>query len=142
MNQKAKSLRMFNTSFVDPTGLSPENQSTARDVFKLVRVAIQNDEIKKAVLTGTYRFQTKEGQEKIFESTDDLLGQMPGEIKILGGKTGYLEEGGYCFAAMFEQDGHQVITVVLGADDRWQRFTQTERLLNWVFQGYDWPEIK
>lgn len=140
MNQKALDLRMLNTKFVDPTGLSPENIAPARDVFKLAKAALQNQDIRTAVLTKEYRFQTKEGQEKIFSSTDDLLIKTPPEIEILGGKTGYLQEGGYSFVGMFEKNGHEIITVVLGAEDRWQRFTQTERLLEWIFQAHLWPE--
>jgi D-alanyl-D-alanine carboxypeptidase len=139
MNQQAKILKMNNSNFADPTGLSPQNQASARDVFKLINAALNKAEIKQAVSTKQYQFYTKAGQEKVFETTDDLLGSAPGGAKVLGGKTGYLEEGGYCFAAMFDQRGHQVITVVLGAQDRWQRFTQTSKLLEWIFAGYVWP---
>ncbi|MFH0840458.1 MAG: serine hydrolase [bacterium] len=140
MNLKAQELRMYNTKFVDPTGLSPANTAPARDVFKLAKIALQKPEIRETVLTKEYKFKTKEGKEKIFSSTDDLLGEMPEDFTILGGKTGYLQEGGYSFVGLFEKDEHEIITVVLGAEDRWQRFTQTELLLKWIFQSHLWPQ--
>ena len=138
MNQEAKKLKMYHTQFVDPTGLDPGNVSTARDVFKLARVALLNKDIQQAVATKEYRCYTQEKKQKIFPSTDELLGKMPPGVMILGGKTGYLEEGGYSFVGLFEKDGHKIISVALGASNRWQRFIQTKKLLEWIFQNYVW----
>ncbi|MCX6798139.1 MAG: serine hydrolase, partial [Candidatus Falkowbacteria bacterium] len=97
MNAKARQLGLFNTSFVDPIGLSDNNLSSARDIARLAKAALKNEEIKKATLTEKYKFQTLGGQEKKVESTDYLLGSdLDNEIIVQGGKTGYTEKAGYC----------------------------------------------
>jgi len=143
MNAKAKQLGLFDSSFVDPIGLSDNNLSTARDIARLARAALKNEEIKRATMTESYRFKTLDGKGKIMESTDYLLGTGLGEGNILvqGGKTGYTEKAGYCFVGQFkDQSGQELISVVLNGRSKNDRFKQTAALVAWAFNGYRWQK--
>jgi D-alanyl-D-alanine carboxypeptidase len=76
-------------------------------------------------------------------STDELLGSFLDRepYKLLGGKTGFIQEAGYCFGAAAENaDGDRVIAVVLGADSKELRFQEVKSLIYWSFDAYEWPE--
>ena len=142
MNSKAKQLGLFSTSFVDPIGLSDNNLSTARDIARLARAALKNEEIKKATLTSDYSFETLQGKGKKIESTDYLLGNdLDNAILVQGGKTGYTDKAGYCFVGQFkDKSGREVISVVLNSLSKNDRFKQTKALVVWTFAGYRWWE--
>ena len=140
MNEKALRLGLFNTSFVEPTGLSDKDVSTARDIARLAKEALSHDELKKTTTQKDYNFVTKEGREKKISSTDNLLytGSDP-KISLLGGKTGYTEGAGYCFVGKFI-DGRQdeIISVVLNSNGKNDRFAETQNLVDWVFTNFNW----
>jgi D-alanyl-D-alanine carboxypeptidase len=75
------------------------------------------------------------------KTTDALLG---GSIArppygFIGGKTGYLDEAGYCFgAAARNGEGNRIVAVVLGAPDRQARFDEVSALMYWTFDAYSW----
>lgn len=144
MNSKASVLKMTNSHFVEPTGLSELNVSTARDVAKLIGEAMKNLDIRRAVLADKYELEiinNKKNHSRVIKNTDSLLRSADLSVKIVGGKTGYLSKAGYCFAGNFIKDDQEIITVVLGADSPEARFNETERLLDWIFKSYDWPKI-
>lgn len=143
MNAKAWALAMDQTHFVEPTGLSDLNVSTARDVAKLAATALSDLDIRRAVLTDKYELVVTSGKKKtkrIIKNTDQLLGNKKLDVEIVGGKTGYLTSAGYCFVGDFTKDGQEIITVVLGAGDHEARFSETARLLDWVFETYQWEK--
>ena len=142
MNSKAKALSMDKTNFVEPTGLSDNNISTARDVAKLVRAAMTDLDIKRAVLADKYNLQVLKNNKSVsrtIKNTDELLGATDLGAELIGGKTGYLNKAGYCFTGCFDKNNQEIITVVLGADTVGSRFLETKRLLDWVFNNYSWP---
>jgi len=140
MNDKASKLGLFNTSFVEPTGLSDKNVSTARDVARMAKEALSHDEIKNCTTKKDYNFTTKEGRDKKISSTDYLLYSSPTpEINLLGGKTGYTENAGYCFVGKFtDKRQDEVISVVLNSNGKNDRFLETKSLVNWVFTNFNW----
>jgi D-alanyl-D-alanine endopeptidase (penicillin-binding protein 7) len=142
MNAKAESLGLVKTKFVDPIGLSSLNVSTAFELAKLAEVATANGVIRDCLLKDKYIYQTEAGVSKTIKSTNILLDNFQtGRVKILGGKTGYTAAAGYCFVALFEGDmNNKVITVVLGSENHNSRFTNTERLANWVYGAYEWGQ--
>jgi D-alanyl-D-alanine carboxypeptidase len=144
MNSKAASLKMTNSHFVEPTGLSELNVATARDVAKLIGEAMKDLDIRRAVLADKYELEiinNKKNHARVIKNTDSLLRSSDLSVNIVGGKTGYLSKAGYCFAGNFTKDNQEIITVVLGADSPEARFNETERLLNWIFKSYDWPKV-
>jgi len=140
MNQKAIYLGLSQTSFKDPIGLSSGNLSTAREVALLARQAFSVPEIRQATVQKEYSFKTKDGRDKLVESTDDLLYvEGPGGLEILGGKTGYTEEAGYCYVGyMRSSSGQSVISVILGARGRNDRFRASRDLANWTINNFQW----
>lgn len=141
MNEKAKALGLVKTSFSDPIGLSDENVSTAREVALLAKAALNKEEIRQATASKDYRFTTLDGRDKKVESTDYLLfDPAQNSFQVLGGKTGYTDQAGYCFVGRFkDKDGRELISVVLGSAGKNERFRESKTLVNWVFQNYIWP---
>lgn len=143
MNKKAKELGLVRTLLKDPVGLDNDNLSTPLEVARLVKAAFSNDDIRRATLTKKHEFTTLSGKLVKVSNTDSLLGSFLSEnadgIKIVGGKTGYTEEAGGCFAGKFtDRAGHEIISVVLGSPDKESRFEETKNLVEWVYKNYRW----
>jgi len=139
MNQKAQFLGLRSTFFSDPIGLSDRNISTAREVAILVRTALASEEIKKAVYTPNYSYLTVQGRDKKIESTDYLLFlESENGLKAFGGKTGYTDTAGYCFAGKFSSaSGKEFISVVLNSEDKNSRFKESRDLVRWILENYE-----
>ncbi|OGF25004.1 hypothetical protein A2331_00445 [Candidatus Falkowbacteria bacterium RIFOXYB2_FULL_34_18] len=139
MNLKMKEQGLNNTNFVDPMGLSGFNVSTAIEVSKLAKSAFSKEEIKDALSKKYYRFQTKSGRSIGVYNTNILIGSSEDNIKILGGKTGYIYAAGYCFVGKFVNDqGIELISVVLGSHDMNSRFTENKKIAKWAYDNYIW----
>ena len=140
MNEKAIALKLSNTRFSDPIGLNNNNVSTAGEVAQLVKVSLEREEIREATLIKEYSFKTLSGKRKRAETTDYLLKNFPGNgLKIMGGKTGYTDLAGYCFAGEFAHENNkEIITVILGSPTSSDRFKQTKDLAEWVYSSYQW----
>ena len=141
MNSLASDLGMTETRFVEPTGLDPGNVASARDVALLLRRSLQDDVIHGIVVMREYSFEAASGFRHRLQSTDELLGGWVSRppLSFLGGKTGYLEEAGYCFAAAAEdQDGNRIVTVVLGAPTKQIRFDDVGAMIFWAFDAFGW----
>ena len=143
MNLQATStIGMRNTSFVNPTGLDPDepngpiNYSTARDLAKLTSYLYQKyPQILQISALPEYDLYTSEG---IFHhkaiNTDGLLGKVPG---ILGSKTGLTPAAGGCLVLVQKSPNNKgvIINVILGSADR---FGEMKKLIDWVGQAYQW----
>ncbi|MFH0892080.1 MAG: serine hydrolase [Candidatus Falkowbacteria bacterium] len=140
MNAKMKELGLKNTRFADPIGLSGENVSTALEVAGLAKAALASPEISEATLTKRYEFSTVQGRRVAVDSTDVLLEVLPQNgIRILGGKTGYIDSAGYCFAGKFVNEaGRELIAVVLGSDSPNLRFRWAKNMAEWTYRNYEW----
>ena len=58
---------------------------------------------------------------------------------MIGGKTGYTEAAGYCFAGEFINDeGQEIISIILGSESSDSRFKQIKDLTQWVYDNYEW----
>jgi D-alanyl-D-alanine endopeptidase (penicillin-binding protein 7) len=131
MNQKAKELGLESTSYVEPSGLSSENVSSAYDLARLIAYAAADERIG-AIMRKT-SFSTHYGNRSITaNSTNHLV--RSGDIDVVGGKTGYIGRSGYCLATLLKlpQSGQQVAFVVLGAKTNASRFWETRHLFNWM----------
>lgn len=140
INDRMKSLNLEQTNFSDPTGLSDANTSTAADVAKLAKAALERKEVREATLTKNYSFTTASGAKRSTRNTDILLDIFPQNgIKIVGGKTGYTVNAGYCFVGQFiNESGHEIISVVLGGSDINSRFEATKHLVHWTYDNFVW----
>ncbi|MFA5358845.1 MAG: serine hydrolase [Patescibacteria group bacterium] len=143
MNQKADELGMVNSHFIEPTGLHTGNVATAIDVVILLREALSKTAIANATTLTAYTTEIlNKDLERTADNTNLLLKSFLNKppYKILGGKTGYLVEAGYCLAIGVEKSDHQIYSVVLGSDSIGSRFTDTKAIVDWVFSNYSWQK--
>lgn len=144
MNQQAKILGMTNSNFVEPTGLSANNQASAEDIIKLIKVAFSHAEVRKAGATKAYSIRTLNGNvARNLENTDKILkedfGIANSNYKIEAGKTGFINAAGYCFASQIkDENNRRLLIAVLGSSSTYDRFTDTKSLAYWVFNNYRW----
>ena len=125
---------------IEPTGLNPDNQASARAMATIVNAALSQPDIQKTLLLDKYEIITQKGRRQLVTNTDGFIQgsvAIPDSWQILGGKTGYLDEAGYCFAALWRNDqGEELVTVVLGAPTKEGRFTITKDLLDYITEKY------
>lgn len=126
MNQRAAALGARNSRFQNPHGLDKTGHySTAYDLALISRIALVYPTFAEIVRTRTYQF---DGQ--TWTNTNKLLWSFEG---LEGIKTGTTSGAGYCLVAAASQDGMQLISVVLGSNNRWD---DSHRLLSWGFQEF------
>ena len=137
MNQKAKELYLDKTVFKNPTGVEDEGHiTTAHDLLVLTGEAIKNDTFREIVsIKKTTVWDITGENEYEFENINELLNVVPG---LKGIKTGWTENAGECFISWIERDEHNILTVVLGSQDR---FGETQKLVEWVFANFRWESI-
>ena len=129
MNQKAKNLKMKNTHFVDPAGLSEDkNQyTTPFDLALAARAILSNPYLSKMV--GIKEIVVSDVDFSYFHhlvNVNKLLGEVPG---VGGVKTGYTKEAGQNLVSFYKRNDHQFIIVVLKSDDR---FLDTKNIIDWL----------
>lgn len=146
MNTKAKKIGMKQTLFVDASGISPKNVSTATDIATLALVAFAQKTIRAAVQLPQYTVRVSElvkvGKVKKWQtvlhpikSTNALLVDDVGDFTVLGGKTGYLPESQWNFVTEIQNAKNKpVLIVVLGSPTAAQVFADTRTLAEWVWQ--------
>lgn len=139
MNKLAENLGLTHTTFEEPTGLSPNNLSTAREVALLANRAFQSGRVTKPARMIEYDLVTVSTERAhTVKNTNKLLGESKHEI--IAGKTGYTEEAGFCVVTKALIQGHEVIVVVLGSERPETRFDETETLLDYVDAHFAWPD--
>ncbi|MEI8264158.1 MAG: D-alanyl-D-alanine endopeptidase [Betaproteobacteria bacterium] len=129
MNRKARSLGMTNTRYVEPTGLSSANQSSAHDLSVLVRAASEHQLIRE--LSTTADASVNVGSRSMqFRNTNGLIRNPSWEIGLQ--KTGYISEAGRCVVMQAQLAGRKLIMVLLDSAGRYSRIGDAERLRNWI----------
>jgi D-alanyl-D-alanine carboxypeptidase len=122
MNDKARSLGMINTKFVDPTGLGVQNVSTAYDLIKLVRAAELYPEIVSASKMSEVKIKIKK-KWLIFKNTNPIIGK---RHDFIISKTGWIRASGGCIVMMLDTDIGRRIVVVLGSKNTHTRIPEAE----------------
>jgi serine-type D-Ala-D-Ala carboxypeptidase (penicillin-binding protein 5/6) len=133
MNEKAAELGLKNSHFSNPAGFDdPSHYSSAHDLDKIAELAIEDPFILKVVGTSVSQVSSID-KTKIhnLKNLDILLGQGG----FIGIKTGFTPEAKENFVGLVDRDGHKILTVVLGSDDR---FGETQKLVNWVYANFEW----
>ncbi|MFH0951451.1 MAG: RlpA-like double-psi beta-barrel domain-containing protein [bacterium] len=130
MNDNVVKWGATKTKFVEPTGLSTKNVSTAKDYAIILRRVFSNEIIAQASVTPKYEFTTINTQIKhSFRNTNSLVAS---QAEIVGSKTGYLYEAGYCLAVKVKQPSGYVYIVTLGAPKRQSSFDEMNDLINYA----------
>lgn len=142
MNEKAQTLGMLDTVFVDPTGLDAGNISNASDVVLMLRAAMQYEQIREGMYTKEYSFATVAGEHDrhVYNTNWLLLGWIPHTFYDLrGGKTGYIPDAGYNFTTQIANEvGNSIEVVIFGAASHEERFSEARDVAEWVFDNYFW----
>ena len=129
MNRRASALGMHHTTFVEPTGLSSRNQSTARDLSLLVREVARHDTIRD--LSTRQQARVAVGPRQVeFRNTNALVRNPAWDIVVQ--KTGYISEAGRCVVMEAQLAGRRLIMVLLDSAGRYSRVGDAERLRAWL----------
>jgi D-alanyl-D-alanine endopeptidase (penicillin-binding protein 7) len=129
MNAKARQLGMTNTSYVDPTGLSSGNRSSARDLTALA-VAASRHEILRAYST-TQQHLFDAGPKTLRYNNSNRLVKNP-RWDIALQKTGYIIEAGHCVVMRTRVAGRDLVMVLLDASDNASRSADADRIRHWL----------
>ena len=132
MNRKAVALGMADTRYVEPTGLSSLNQSSARDLAVLVKEAGQHQLIRD--LSTSPEHSVSIGSRLMqFRNTNSLVRSPAWEIGLQ--KTGYISEAGRCVVMQATLAGRQLIMVLLDSAGRYSRAGDAERIRKWLTEN-------
>ena len=146
MNDEAKAVGCTGTTFVDPCGLNPNNITTARDAYLILRALTAYDVFSTVVGTPSYDMGTNDRYTTpgtyIIQTTDKLITNSSYHRDYTkGGKTGSLGEW-QNFAGWHTQDGESYISILLNvpydADPEGMRpaLVETATIMDWVFDTY------
>jgi D-alanyl-D-alanine endopeptidase (penicillin-binding protein 7) len=129
MNQRAQLLGMNDTRYVEPTGLSSSNQSSAQDLARLVATASQDPMLRE--LSTSPGHQVEVGNRTLqYNNTNRLVKNPHWDIGLQ--KTGYIREAGQCLVMQARVAGRKLIMVFLDSAGKLSRIGDAERVRRWV----------
>ncbi|WP_375138570.1 D-alanyl-D-alanine endopeptidase [Ideonella dechloratans] len=133
MNAKARQLGMHDTRYVEPTGLSSQNQSSAQDLAVLVKAAAQVPLIRE--LSTSPEYQVEVGSRQLQYHTTNRLVKSPNwDIGVQ--KTGYITEAGQCLVMQTKLAGRKLIMVLLDSAGKYSRIADAERIRKWLLSNH------
>ena len=129
MNGRARALGMTDTRYVEPTGLSSKNQSSARDLAILVNVAHSDPVLREFSTSPGYEVAV--GKRTLqYNNTNRLVHSASWDIGLQ--KTGYISEAGRCLVMQTQIAGRKLIMVFLDSAGKFSRLGDAERVRQWV----------
>jgi len=134
MNKKAEQLNLTNTHFDNPAGFdSPQHFSSAKDLATITEEALKNPSLVRIFATKeTSIVSLDKKYTHQLANLNKLLSQVKG---VLGVKTGFTEGAKENLVTCVSRDGHQILTVVLGSNDR---FGESTKLIEWTYENFIW----
>ncbi len=139
MQEKVRGEGALNTSFVDFSGMSDANTTTALDMARIANAAFSTERIRSIARTQSYRLcaLNNAGCQTI-RTTNQLLKDRT--LTTIAGKTGTLD-GAINFAGSFrDAQGHYFIVVVLGGSTKESRFTEAKQLVEFATERANWSD--
>mgnify|MGYP004558361391 FL=1 len=138
MNNKALELGLTNTHFITPHGLdADEHYTTAYELAILSNYALKNETFAKIVGTKEYTI-TINNNVKTIRNTNELLGNLNG---VYGIKTGFTNGANRCLVTACKRGDIDIICVVLGADTKKFRSTDSIKLMEYAFSHFEYVDI-
>ncbi|MEO8079914.1 MAG: D-alanyl-D-alanine endopeptidase [Caldimonas sp.] len=132
MNARARLLGMNDTRYVEPTGLSSRNQSSARDLATLVAAAHEHRIIRE--LSTSLEYEVEVGNRQVqYHNTNGLVKSPIWDIGLQ--KTGYITEAGRCLVMQTKLAGRHLIMVFLDSAGKYSRIGDAERVRRWVIDS-------
>ena len=130
MNHKAAALGMPNTRFVDSSGLSSSNVSTAQDLAKMVQAAYAYPLIREFTTTSALEVESLPGHHVQYANSNGLVRNSTWEIGL--SKTGYIRQAGRCLVMQAKIAARPVIIVLLDASNSRSRTADAIRIKDWL----------
>jgi D-alanyl-D-alanine endopeptidase (penicillin-binding protein 7) len=130
MNQKAAELGMWRSRFVDGTGLSSGNVSTAQDLSRLVGAAHRHPLIREYTTDTQYTVRLANGRKMQFSNSNRLVRNSGWDIGL--SKTGYISEAGRCLVMQAQIAATPVIIVLLDSWGHLTRVADANRIKKWI----------
>jgi D-alanyl-D-alanine endopeptidase (penicillin-binding protein 7) len=129
MNEKAAELGMSDSQFIEPTGLSPSNVSSPRDLVKLVRAAhgyplIREYSTRDKATVKAFNRPLR------FVNTNGLVRNSRWDIEL--SKTGYISEAGRCLVMHVRLASKDLIVVLLDSWGKQSRIADANRIRKWL----------
>src|SRR6266540_4019820 len=141
MNAKATLLGLEHTHFIDSTGLSPQNVSTAGDLARMVAAAAQYPVIRQFTTTQSHYVSVEPtGQVVGFNNTNGLVKSPQWDIQL--SKTGYIREAGRCLVMMANIASKPFVIVLLDSLGKYSRVADAARVKHWLETGEALPVVK
>ncbi len=138
MNAKARALGMTRTRFEDPTGLSPDNVSTASDLARLVRASADYPLIRDFSTTPSHYVEVQPtGRMLGFNNSNRLVSLADWDIQLQ--KTGYIREAGRCLVMLANVASKPMIIVLLDSVGKFTRLGDAQRVKHWLETGQALP---
>ena len=147
MNNKAKEIGCKGTHFVNPNGVhSDDHYTTAYDMYLIAKYAMQNEEFRKIVSTEEYTLPATNkytATDRVMKNTNYFLNKNSKfyNENVKGIKTGTTTQAGNCLVTDFEKDGIEFIAVILGAKTSDSKFTETEKMLDYAYENYEFTKM-
>ena len=147
MNKKAEELGCKNTHFVNPNGIhNSDHYTTAYDMYLIARYAMKNEEFVKIVSTYQHTLSVTNKYSKndrIMKNTNSFVNPSSRyyDENVKGIKTGTTLQAGNCLITNISKNGFDVITVILGARTSESKFSETKKMMNYVFDNYEFTQI-
>jgi D-alanyl-D-alanine endopeptidase (penicillin-binding protein 7) len=129
MNAKARALGMVSTHYVDSTGLSSNNVSTARDLARLVVAAHQHPLIRQYSTDSKYAVEPG-GPMLQYRNSNHLVDNPDWQIGLQ--KTGYISEAGRCLVMQTQIEGRPIVMVFLDSKGKSSRLADAGRIRKWL----------
>lgn len=139
MNDKAESLNMRNTHYLDPAGLEATAYSSAYDLSIIARLAMKNSTFSKIVSTSEITINDITGKRHHdLKNSNHLVTDMP-YSGILGIKTGFIPEAGHCLVAAAQRDNTKLFAVILntGSNTITASAIEARKLLDYGYSNFN-----
>lgn len=135
MNAKARALGMTSSHFVEATGLSSDNVSTAEDLARMVNAAYEYSEIRQVSTAPSYEVAFNGARHASeFRNTNILVRKGDWDIGL--SKTGYISEAGRCLVMQAKIAGQPLIIVLLDSVGKFTRIGDAQRIRKWIENSY------
>lgn len=125
MNEKAKSLEMYDTKYIEPTGLSIFNVSTAENLVKLVIAASKYQIINEDSNKDSIKMPINKKKSALFHNTNSLVGR---GYEFIVSKTGWITKSGGCIVMMLTTERGVRTVVLLGSKNTKTRILEAKMI--------------
>lgn len=155
MNDKAVQLGCKNTHYGNVHGLHDEQTyTTARDIARITEAALENEVFRTMFRTSDYTVPaTNKSDERVITTTNHMMNAQNKkyyDMRVTGGKTGATDEGGRCLTLTAEQNGMELLCVLMGATptvaengslSAYGSFEESKVLIDYAFEHYEFRQV-